>query len=142
MIHTHTHSLTLGLADIQERHKAFAQAFEFVSILGIGIIDMLEGAGCIDIVTGVHTHLVGITCCSVGNRSIEMHIGNKRHTTTACYKLLLYATHIDSLTVTLCSKTHKFAALLHNAQCLLHTTLGIHRACICHGLYTHRMSRT
>ena len=103
---------------------------------------MLESAGRIHVVTGVHAHLVGVSGCSIGHSRIEMHIGNKRNITATCLELRLDVTHIHRLTVTLGGKAHELATFGHDAQYLLNAAIGIHGTGIGHGLHTNGIGTT
>ena len=142
MVHTYTHSLSLGLAYIEESDKTLTETFQFVGILSIGIVYLLECTRCIDIVARIDAHFIGIPRCRVSNRCIEVHIGNKRDIAATSLELLLYAAHVHRFAVTLSSKAHKFSAFPDNAQHLLHTAVGIHSAGIRHGLNPHRIAIT
>ena len=142
MIDSYTYRTALSPADVKKSHKTLAKTFQFIGIFGISVFQLFECPRGVYIISRVHTYFVGIHRSSIGYSRIEMHICHKGYIASALLELCLDIAHVDRLAVTLCCKAHYLAALCHDAQYLLHTAIGVHGACICHGLDADRIGAT
>ena len=137
MVDTDTHCRVILLADIEERHETLFKSLEFGGIFLVGIFQMLECAGRVDVITGIHPHLLGIEGSHIGYIRIEMHIGNKgsgySFGTKGCIDIL----EILSLAHTLCGEAHILSTCLDDSFSLGNRCLGVGGGSGGHRLYAY-----
>ena len=129
-------------ADIEEGYETLFETLEFGGIFFVGIFQMLEGACRVDIVSGIHPHLLGIECSHIGYIGIEMHIGNKRGRYTLSTQCGIDILEILSLAHTLCGKAHILSASLDNPLGLCHGGFGVGGGSGGHRLYANGVVAT
>ena len=136
VVHTDAHSRVMLLADVEKRHKAGFQLCQFVSILSIGIFQVLELAGWVHVIAWIDAHLLCIKSRFISHVSIEMHVGNKRHLTTTLAQSLTDELKVFRLFHPLRSETHILATCFHNAERLSNRAFRVHRGRVRHRLHS------
>ena len=77
VIHADADGCVVLLTDVEKGYQLGAYLFNLVRILLIGVGELLEGAGGVDIVAGVDAHLLGIERRHIGHAGIEVHVGHE-----------------------------------------------------------------
>ena len=137
MVYSDANGSVILLAYIEEGDKSLLQSLEFGGIFLVGIFKMLECAGRVDIITGIHPHLLGIECSHIGNIRIEMHVGNKGCRDTLGTKCGIDILEILSLAHTLCGEAHILATSLNDSLGLGYRSLGVGGGSGGHRLYAY-----
>ena len=65
------------LADIEQADKPLTQTLQFGSILLVGVVDVLEHARRVNVVTRVDTHFLHPLRCQIRHVRVEMHVGDE-----------------------------------------------------------------
>ena len=77
MVHADAYGRVVLLADINKRYKALLDLPQFVGILLIGVLQMLEHSCRVDVVSWVDAHLFTVLGCNVGHMGVEVNVGHK-----------------------------------------------------------------
>ena len=139
MVDAYAHSRVVLLADVKERHKLVLNLLYFLSILLVGILQVLELTPWIDIVAWVDAHFLCIEGCHISHLCVEMDIGNKRHVAARIAQVGIDIAKVFSLAHSLSSEAHVLATSIDNALSLSHTALGVHSRRVCHRLQSYRV---
>ena len=111
--------------------------FDFLQLSGVllvCILQMLECATWVNIVTWVDAHLFAIQCSHIGSMGSKMHIGHQWGIVSISLQLGRDVLHILSLASALSGEAYQLATSVDDALGLSHTPL-----CII-GIYrTHRL---
>ena len=125
VVHTDTHGRMMLLTDIQEGHQLALDLLQFLGIFLIGVLEMLERATWIHIVTRIDTHLLTIEGCDICRMGREMNIGHERCLITVGLQLSRDVLHVLCLTNTLGGETYEFATSVDDTFGLSHTTFCV-----------------
>ena len=105
---------------------------------GVGVFNLLEHTGRVDIVAGIDTHLLGIESRNVGYIGVEVYVCHKRSVEAVGTKLCVDVLKILGFASSLGRKAHQFAASLNDAFGLFHTRSGVVGVGSGHRLNTYR----
>ena len=139
MSHSETNSSMSFFTDIQERHKPVAYLLYLLRVLFIGIFQFFKSTGRIYIVTRIDTYLLRIQSSYIGYSRIEMNISYQRDHISLTSQADIDIHQILGFFNTLRSQADILTAGINNSFSLFHTSLRIHRGCICHRLDTNRI---
>ena len=112
-------------ADLEKGNEPLLNLAQLVGILGVGIFDVLEGACRVNVVAGVHAHLLGVEGGDVGHARVEVDVGHE-----GCLEPVGTQTCADVLEVlglagALCGEAHQLAPGADYALGLGHARLGV-----------------
>ena len=125
VVHADADGCMVLFADVEERHEAFLNLLEFVSILFISIFLLDELAGRIHVVAWIYAYFLTIESSHVGNVRIEVNIGYERSLIAVGTDAGIDVFHILCLAGTLSGEAHQLATSLDNLLSLLNASLGI-----------------
>ena len=94
MVHTYAHRRAVLATDVEEGQQTVLYLLEFLGILLVSVLQLLELTGGIHIVAGVYAHLLAITCRHVGHVGVEVDVGNQRHWATCPAHRLADKVHV------------------------------------------------
>ena len=96
-------------ADVDERHEPVIDFLKFGLVFLIGVFQMFESAGRIDIVAWIDAYFLGIACSYVGYIGIEMDISHERSGESFFAKSGTDVLHVLCLSRALCGEAYQFA---------------------------------
>lgn len=135
MIDTQTDGRAMCTADVEEGHQPVVYLLHLGSIRLVGVGEMAEGAGRIDIVAGVNAHFLYIEGGDISHMGIEVYIGHQRRGNAFCPQGSMDVPEVLRLTHPLRGKPHILTARLHDASSLRHTGLRVISRGGGHGLH-------
>ena len=138
MVYANAYGGVVLLAYIEKWNEALLKLLELFGILGIGIFNLLEHTGRVDIVARIDTHLLGIESRNVGYIGVEVYVCHKRSVEAVGTKLCVDVLKILGFASSLGRKAHQFAASLDDAFGLFHTRSGVVGVGSGHRLNTNR----
>ena len=134
VVHTYAHRRTVLAANLEEGKQACLYLLQFLGILLVGVLQLLELTCGIHIVAGVDTNLLAIVCRYIGNIRVEVNVSHQRHGTACPAHRPADKFHVLCLACALGGKAHQLATCLGNAQNLCHAGFGVHGAGVGHRL--------
>ena len=138
VVHADAHRCVVFAADVEEGHEAVLQFLEFVGILCVGILNLLEHARRVYVVARVHAHLLCVQSSHVSHVGVEVNVGNERCGVAVGTQLCVYVLQVLSLSAALRSESHEFAACLYDALSLSHARLRVVGVGCGHRLHAYR----
>ena len=138
VVHADAHRCVVFAANIEEGHEAVFQFLEFVGILRVGILNLLEHARRVYVVARVYAHLLCVQRSHVSHVGVEVNVGNERCGVAVGTQLCVYVLQVLSLSATLRSESHEFAACLYDALSLSHARLRVVGVGCGHRLHAYR----
>ena len=125
MVDADTDGCVVLAADAEEGNEALLYLPQLGLVLLVGVLQMAERAGGVDIVAGIDAHLLDIACCHVGHIGIEVDIGHQRCHEALQTQLAHNVLQVLGLASALCGETHQFASHHDDALGLFDAGLGV-----------------
>ena len=115
----------MSLTDIKEWDETIANLLDLKCIFLVGIFEFHESTTRINIVAGIDSNLLDNLSCYIGNCSIEVDIGNKRHFVPIAMNACFNLPERKSLFLALCRQTNDVRTSIYDAFDLGHRCLDI-----------------
>ena len=125
MVHADAYSRLVLAAYLQEGQQALFDALQLSLVLLVGVFQLLERAGRIDVVAGIDAHLLAVLCGHVGHTGVEVNVGHERLRVAVVFQPGRDVAHVLSLARALRGETHQLAACVDDALGLSHRALRI-----------------
>ena len=78
MVYADAYGRAVLLADVNKGDQTLVQTLQLCGILLVGIFQVLEGAGGVDVVAGIDAHLLTVAGGHVSHVGVEMNVGHQR----------------------------------------------------------------
>ena len=140
VVDTDAHCGVVCAADVEEGHESLLKSLELGGIFLVGVFYLLERACGVDIVSGVHPHLLGIEGCHVGHIGIEMHVGHEGSHDALGAQCGIDVLEVLCLAHALCGEAHVFSSCLDYPLGLCHRGFGVGGVGGGHRLNAHRVA--
>ena len=140
MVHTDADGRVVGLADVEERHETGFYLLQFLRVFLVGVLQLDEASGGINVVAGVDTHLLCVPRRHVGHVRIEVDVGHKGRAEAVGTDAGIDVFEVLGLANALRGEAHELASGLDNALRLGHTGLRVVGIGGGHRLDSHRVA--
>ena len=137
MVYADAHGGVVLAADVEEGHEALFYLFQLVGIFGVGVVDVSECAGGVDVVAGVDAHLLGVECCHVCDARVEVYVCHEGCGDGVGAQSGTDVFEVFGLACALCGEAHKLASGTDYALSLCYARLGVVGVGGRHGLHTY-----
>ncbi len=138
VVHTDADGCAVLTADTQEAAEAVVQTLQLLLVLLVGIFQMLELTGRINVVAWVDAHLLDNRSSHICHIGIEVYIGTQgRISVAASHQSSLYVAKVLSLARSLGSESNQVGSGIYDADALFYAAFRVHCAAGGHTLDGH-----
>ena len=121
--------------NLDERHQPVVNLLQLGAVFLVGVLQVLERAGGVDVVARIDAHLLAILRSHVGHAGVEVHVGHERCHDALGLQCGRDVAHVLSLARALRGQSDEFATSLDDALGLRHAGSGVVGVGGCHRLY-------
>ena len=125
MVHADAHGGVVLAADVDEAHQPLVNPLQLGLVFLVGVFQVFERAGGVDVVAGVDAHLLAVAGSHVGHVGVEVHVGHQRRRVAVGPQPPGNVLHVQRFAAPLGGEAHQLAAGIDDALGLLHAAFSV-----------------